>query len=213
MNDDFASVISPTEIRFERLLPGPIETVWAFHTDSQKRGERLASGRMDLRVGGKMELRFEQSDLSPNKAPPPERFRQTDATGHRSEETITEIEAPRHLAFTWGNSEVVFDLAPREGKVLLVLTHRKLANRTDTAGFAGGWHCHLAILADKAHGHVPPAFWDVFRQFDGEYDRRIPRSCRRVLRYIASATFSPDVSSPKIMSWLRPSISRLTQAR
>jgi hypothetical protein len=75
----------------------------------------------------------------------------------------------------WGNSEVVFDLVPQGDKVLLVLTHRKLANRTDMTGFAGGWHCHLAILTDKAHGRVPPAFWDVFRKFDGEYDRRIPR--------------------------------------
>jgi uncharacterized protein YndB with AHSA1/START domain len=175
MNDDFAAMLSPTEIRFERLLPGPIETVWAFLTDSRKRGEWLASGPMDLRVGGKAELRFKHSDLSPNKAAPPERFRQMDLTGHRSEETITEIEAPRHLAFTWGNSEVVFDLVPRGEKVLLVLTHRKLPSRTDMTGFAGGWHCHLAILTDKAYGRVPPAFWDVFRKFDGEYERRVPR--------------------------------------
>jgi uncharacterized protein YndB with AHSA1/START domain len=175
MNDEFASVVSPTEIRFERLLPGPIETIWAFLTDSQKRGEWLASGPMDLRVGGKVELRFKHSDLSPNKAQPPERFKEMDVTGHRSEETITEIEAPHHLAFTWGNSEVVFDLVPKGEKVLLVLTHRKLANRADMTGFAGGWHCHLAILTDKAYGRTPPAFWDVFRKFGGEYDKRIPR--------------------------------------
>jgi hypothetical protein len=59
--------------------------------------------------------------------------------------------------------------------VLLTLTHRRLANRVDMAGTAGGWHCHLAILVDKAYGRVPPAFWDVFRKFDGEYDGRILR--------------------------------------
>ena len=68
---DRPTILSPTEIRFERLLPGPIETVWAFLTDPQKRGEWLASGPMDLRVGGRVSLRFKHSDLSPNKAPPP----------------------------------------------------------------------------------------------------------------------------------------------
>jgi len=34
MNEEYGTVLSPTEVRFERLLPGPIETVWAFLTDS-----------------------------------------------------------------------------------------------------------------------------------------------------------------------------------
>jgi uncharacterized protein YndB with AHSA1/START domain len=172
---DFATVVSPTEIRFERLLPGPIETVWAFLTDSKKRGEWLASGPMDMRVGGKVELGFRHSDLSPHKAPPPERYREMDRTGHQTVQTVTEIDPPRRLAFTWGDgSEVCFDLTIQGDKVLLILTHRKLANRSDMAGNAGGWHCHLEILVDKACGRVPPAFWDVFRKHDGEYDQRIP---------------------------------------
>ncbi len=174
-NDDFASVLSPTEIRFERLLPGPIETVWEFLTDSKKRGEWFASGPMELKVGGKVELRFKHSNLSPNKAPPPERFREMDKTGHRAVLEITEIDPPRRLAFTWGDgSEVAFDLAPHGDKVLLRLTHWRIAKRADMVGTAGGWHCHLSILVDKAWGRVPPAFWDVFRKYDGEYDRRIP---------------------------------------
>ena len=71
MNDDYGTVLSPTEVRFQRLLPGPIETVWAFLTDSKKRGEWFASGPMEPRVGGKVTLRFKHSDLSPHKAPPP----------------------------------------------------------------------------------------------------------------------------------------------
>jgi uncharacterized protein YndB with AHSA1/START domain len=175
-----ATVLSPTEIRFERLLPGPIETVWAFLTDSRKRGEWFASGPMEQRVGGKIDFRFKHSELSPNQAPPPERFEEMDRAGHRGEATVTEIEAPHHLAFTWANSdgtfsEVVFDLKAQDEKVLLTLTHRKLNSRSDMTAFAGGWHCHLFILEEKAWGRVPPAFWDVFRNVDGEYDARIPR--------------------------------------
>ncbi|SJZ71315.1 Activator of Hsp90 ATPase homolog 1-like protein [Enhydrobacter aerosaccus] len=174
--NDFATLLSPTEIRFERLLPGPIETVWAFLTDSNKRGEWFASGPMELKVGGKVELFFKHSDLSPHNAAPPQKFEKMDTEGHRAELRITEIVAPRRLAFTWDDgSEVVFDLAPRGDKVLLTLTHCRIPRREDMVGTAGGWHCHLAILVDKAHGRMPPAFWDVFRKYDGEYDRRIPQ--------------------------------------
>ena len=48
----YPEVLSPSEIRFQRLLPGPVETVWSYLTDEKKRGEWLASGPMDLRVGG-----------------------------------------------------------------------------------------------------------------------------------------------------------------
>lgn len=172
--NDYGTVLSPTEVRFERLLPGPIETVWAYLTDSKKRGEWFASGPMDLRVGGKVQLHFKHSDLSPNKAPPPERFKEMDRTGHDSSGEITEIDPPRHLAFTWGTSEVVFDLAPRGDKVLLTLTHRKLPDRSEMVGVMGGWHAHLSILVDKAYGWTPPAFWDVWRASDGVYDKRVP---------------------------------------
>jgi uncharacterized protein YndB with AHSA1/START domain len=169
--------VSTTEIRFERVLPGPIETVWAYLTQSDKRGEWLARGAMDLRVGGKVALRFKHSELSPRQAPPPERFRKMDEEGHHAEETITELDPPRRLAFTWGGtSEVLFELAPRrDGKVLLTLTHRKLPNDAERIGTAGGWHTHLTILVEKLEGRTPPAFWDVFRTVDADYANGIPR--------------------------------------
>jgi len=176
---DYPEVVSPTEIRFERLLPGPIENVWSYLIDSRKRGEWLASGPMELRVGGKVALRFKHSELSPLQAPPPERFTKMDAEGHNAEETITELDPPRRLAFTWDGqgddpSEVVFELAPRGDKVLLTLTHRKLPNDAERIGTAGGWHCHLTILVEKLEGRTPPAFWDVFGKIDAEYANGIP---------------------------------------
>lgn len=173
----YPEVLSPTEIRFQRLLPGPIEIVWAYLTDARKRGEWLASGPMEPRVGGKVSLRFKHSELSPNKAPPPEKYRKMDEEGHRAEETVTVFEPPHLLAFTWGgSSEVTFELAPRDGgEVLLTLTHRKLPNDAERVGTAGGWHCHLTILAEKLESRTPPAFWDIFRRIDAEYAKGIPR--------------------------------------
>ena len=60
-------------------------------------------------------------------------------------------------------------------KILLTLTHRKLPNRDGMVGVMGGWHAHLAILVEKAHGRTPDAFWDVWRRTDGYYETRVPR--------------------------------------
>jgi len=43
---EFGVLTEARTIRFQRLLPGPIERVWAFLTESDKRGRWLASGPM-----------------------------------------------------------------------------------------------------------------------------------------------------------------------
>jgi uncharacterized protein YndB with AHSA1/START domain len=178
--NEHGEVLTPTEVRFERLLPGPIETVWEFLTDAKKRGEWFAAGPMEPRVGGKIQFRFKHSDLSPKKATPPERFRDMDAKGHDSTGEVSVWDPPRRLAFLWaGGSEVVFDLTPGQGekgdKVLLRLTHRRLAGRGMMVEVSGGWHAHLAILVEKASGRTPDAFWDVWRRTEGVYEKRIPQ--------------------------------------
>ena len=42
---DYPSVLSPSEIRFERLLPGPIEKVWSYLTDAQNAANGWRAGR------------------------------------------------------------------------------------------------------------------------------------------------------------------------
>lgn len=173
---DLGAVLGPTEVRFERLLPGPIETVWEFLVDSKRRGEWFASGPMEQRVGGTLELSFKHQDLSPNKGPPPERFKEMNKTGHHARETVLAIEPPRLLKITFGKtSEVTFELTPKGKDVLLTLTHRKLATRADMLNVSGGWHSHLEMLVEKAWGCVPDAFWKVWQRIDGQYEGRIPK--------------------------------------
>ena len=50
--------------------------------------------------------------------------------------------------------------------------HRKIPNRNFAVNVSGGWHSHLAILQYKAEGKVPPAFWDVWRETEGVYEKR-----------------------------------------
>ena len=176
--NDFGTVVGTRTVRFERLLPGPIETVWAFLTESDKRGQWLATGPMDLKPGGAVHLKWNHADLSPEKREAPERFRKHDG-GHEMTARVLRCEPPHLLSFTWSNredpSEVTFQLAERGDKVLLTLTHAKLPNREEMLGVSGGWHTHLDVLVERLEGRTPPYFWDMFARMEGVYDKRVPK--------------------------------------
>ena len=175
--DDFARKIDAHTVQFVRILPGPIERIWAFLWDGEKRGEWFAKGAMPTKPGEPFEMRFKHSTLSPHQAEPPEKMREMDKTGHNSRNVLLAYEPPHRLVFSFGpdareDSEVEFVLTEEGEKVRLTLNHRKIPNRKYAIDVSGGWHSHLAILQDKAEGKVPPAFWDVWRQYDGVYDKR-----------------------------------------
>jgi uncharacterized protein YndB with AHSA1/START domain len=159
--NDHASLIKPSTIRLERLLPGPVERVWAYLTESKKRATWLAAGEFDLRVGGKIELIFENDKLSDETAP-------AGAPGggmRRFEGRITRLEANRVLAHTWDwdgkASDVRYELEPRGKDVLLTIHH----NLPDDAGLklavGGGWATHVGILEDQLKGAKPRGFWST----------------------------------------------------
>src|SRR3546814_2005864 len=51
-------------LRFERVLDAPLETVWAWLTEPEKRKLWFADGPMELREGGAVELVFDHDHLS-----------------------------------------------------------------------------------------------------------------------------------------------------
>jgi uncharacterized protein YndB with AHSA1/START domain len=171
---DYGVVTEPGTVRIQRVLPGPIERVWAYLTESEKRGTWLASGDMEPRVGGQVELHFRNSDLSSHGEPPPEKYREH-ACGGSSDGRVTAWEPPRRLAYTWsGGSEVTFELTPRETDVVLVLTHRRLEHRDKVLSVAAGWHAHLDILSDRLAEREPRPFWPTHARLEEEYADRIP---------------------------------------
>ena len=179
---DFAERLDTHTIQFVRILPGPIEKVWAFLWESEKRGQWFASGPMPTKTGEHFEMRFKHSDLSPHSAPPPAKMAEIDKNGHGSSNVLLTYEPPHRLAFTFGAekssgvSEVEFRLDPegdpKDNKVRLTLTHSKIPDRGYMLGVSGGWHAHLDVLQYRVEGQVPPAFWDIWRRYDGEYDKR-----------------------------------------
>jgi uncharacterized protein YndB with AHSA1/START domain len=171
--NDYGTITEAGAIRFERLLPGPIERVWAYLTESDKRGKWLASGAVEPRVGGQVELHFRHADLSPQKEPVPEKYRRKLENGASFTAEVTRCEPPRLLSHTWTDgSEVTFELAPQGEQVLLVLTHHRLTP-TQMLSVAGGWHTHLGILVDQINGRVPRPFWSTHARLEREYERRI----------------------------------------
>jgi len=173
-SEEYGTSPEPGTVRIERYLPGPVERIWAYLTEGEKRGKWLATGEMELRVGGRVEHHFLHADLSPEKVPPP-KYAAAEA-GHTMYGTVTRCEPPRLLAYTWGNeaddSEVTYELVPRGDEVLLVVTQRRLRGRAGMANVAAGWHTHLGLLLDHLEGRAARGFWSGHASAEAEYTRR-----------------------------------------
>lgn len=169
---DYAALASPDTVRLQRLLPGPIERVWRYLTDSNLRRQWLASGDMQPEAGTPFELVWRNDELTDPPGRKPEGFGEE----HRMESTITVFDPPHRLAFTWsGSGDVSFDLEPQGDKVLLTVTHRQLRDRSTMLMVGAGWHMHLDVLVDRLSDRMPSTpFWDGWQRLRGEYERRLP---------------------------------------
>lgn len=168
--------IDASTVRFERLLPGPIERVWTFLTDGDRRAEWLCAGRYDLEAGGDVEMIFDNSTLSvEGDAAPPEKYR--DVSGEvRMSGTVLRCDAPRLLEHTWvfgeEDSIVRYELEPAGDRVRLVLTHTRLATDEMVLDVSGGWHTHLDLLESLLEAAPPPRFWASITRLENEYANR-----------------------------------------
>ena len=172
---EYGIVTEPGTLRLERVLPGPIERVWAYLTESEKRGKWLAAGQMELSVGGRVELHWRPENLSAEKTPP-DKYKSPEC-GDTMHGSITRCDPPHVLSYTWGEkpeiSEVTFELSPRGEDVLLVITHRRLGDRERIVSVASGWHTHVDILVDHLNSREPRPFWSTITRLEVEYQKRI----------------------------------------
>jgi uncharacterized protein YndB with AHSA1/START domain len=177
-NDRLGTVTGPREVTFVRLLPGPIERVWSFIVDGEKRKLWLCAGEMEPREGGRVTLAFNNSSITPPGEPIPE-SRKKHAGAFESHGRVIRWQPPRGLTFSWWGepgetSEVQIDIEEVEGRVRLTLVHRLLKDRAGMLGVSGGWHAHLGVLADALEGRAPQRFWTVIEEVEPIYDRAIP---------------------------------------
>jgi len=179
-NDSYGTVLESGAIRFERLLPGPLERVWEYITVAEKRATWLAGGEMELRVGGRVMLEFHNATLAPKGEPVPDWLKPY--TGPMTNPgRVTQLNKPYLLAFTWGDagdgspaSEVVFELKAQGKDVMLALTHRRLTSNTEGLMVSCGWHVHAGVLVAVLNGDPKPPYWQKFDLLRPYYETQFP---------------------------------------
>lgn len=179
-NDAYGKVLESGAVRFERLLPGPIERVWDYLTVPEKRATWLAGGEMELHVGGRVTLEFHNATLAPKGEAVPDWLKPY--TGPMTNPgRVTQLNKPYLLGFTWGDagdsspaSEVVFELKPQGSGVILALTHRRLTSSTEGLMVSCGWHTHLGVLVAAMNDDARPPYWQKFEQLQAVYRKHFP---------------------------------------
>lgn len=168
--DAFGVLTEPATLTIQRVLPGPIDRVWAYLTQSDLRRQWLAAGDMEMTKGASFELVWRNDELT---NPPGKRPDGLDGK-HQLECTITELDPPHRLGFTWGRSGGVnFELSEQGKHVLLTVTHHRLPDQAMLLSVSAGWHMHLDVLVARVSGTEPEPFWDGWARLREEYTRRL----------------------------------------
>lgn len=175
--NEYGELVDENTVRFERLLPGPIERVWRYLTESDKRARWLCAGDVETEVDGHVDMHFHNVSLSSDEdIPRPDKYRdrpeKMSFTGK-----VTRCERPHVLAHTWEfgdeSSEVCYELEAQGDKVRLVLTHRRLETSDTVLSVSGGWHTHLNILEDVLDERDPRPFYRMQLQYEAEYGAKL----------------------------------------
>ena len=163
-------VLAPDKtLRIQRRLPGPIERVWSYLTESELRRQWLASGTMQLQPGASFELVWRNDELSNSAAERPEGF----PAESRATCQFIEVDPPRRMHYIWpGVGEVTMELEADGADVLLTLTHHQLVSERLILNVSAGWHAHLALLVARLEDTVAPSLWATWKQLRTEYEEQ-----------------------------------------
>ena len=176
---DYGELLNDSTVRFERLLPGPLERVWQYLTESDKRAAWLCGGDVETRQGGHVDMHFHNmslSNASEGDIPRPEKYRD------RPEKMsfvgrVTRCEPMTLLEHTWEfeneNSLVCYELSEEGDRVRLVLTHSRLESTDIVLSVSGGWHTHLNVLEDVLGATALRPFYTMQTRLEAEYSERL----------------------------------------
>ena len=160
-------------MRLVRILPGPIERIWEYITDPEKRARWFCGGMLEQKAGGKVEFAMHHKNIAPDEKPPA-KFSHVQDPGVTFEGRVLRCEPPRLLVYTFGSEEtdVTFELTSQGKQVLLVLTHRTRGaeEEAELCNYASGWHTHLSLLIALLEEKPRPPFWATHAKLVVEYD-------------------------------------------
>ena len=175
--NEYGVLLDESTVKFERILPGPIERVWSFLTENDKRAQWLCGGDVETTVGGRVDMHFHNKSLSSD-----EDISRPDKYQDMPEKmsfagTVTRCEAPHILEHTWEfgeeSSEVCYRLEEEGDRVRLVLIHRRLESADTVLDVSGGWHTHLNLLVDVLTDSALRPFYIMQQKYESEYRERL----------------------------------------
>lgn len=170
-SSSYGRLAAPSTLTLRRTLPGPIERVWSYLTDSDLRRQWLAAGAMTLEPDATFELVWRNDELSLCPGERPAGFPEESRATCR----VIEVDPPRKLSFHWpGAGNVTFELEPLGDDVVLTVTHCQFPDRAMTVMVGAGWHMHCDILSARLAGTKPESFWSGWVALRDDYERRIP---------------------------------------
>lgn len=170
-DDSFGLLTEPATLTIERLLPGPIDRIWPYLTDSDLRRRWLAAGAMEGKVGAPVELVWRNDELTDPPGTRPEGFGEE----HRMACEVIEIDAPHRLAISWGSTGgVTFTLQEQGDAVLLTIVHRRVEDPNVLLNVSAGWHAHVDVLEARLRGREPAPHWDNWTRLRDIYAERLP---------------------------------------
>ena len=137
-------------LRYERRLAHPVGRVWAALTEPSELRGWLADADLELVAGGRVQLRWLNTDDEGNHAV---------ATG-----TVTALDPPRLLELDLEPHGVLrWELEDGAGGgTLLTFTVSTAAPEEQITLALAGWHIHLEHLADALDGR--PVAWSTWSQ-------------------------------------------------
>lgn len=168
----YGEVLEDGSMKFMREFSAPIDNVWSWLADGDKRGRWLGGGGDIIHAGQTVKFEFQHQNLTPHDEAYPEKYKAME-NGIAYDVDIKTCDAPHHLVMVWrdGNdSEIDIRLSEEGGKTKLVLIQRGDATRDHFTGALAGWHAHLDIMADKLAGEAPKPFWSTHEALTGEYE-------------------------------------------
>lgn len=172
MTEAYGEILESGALRFERLLPGPLERVWAYLVEPEKRALWFSGGGTGDAPGDRFAMAFDHDRLSHE--PLPERYAHMQG-GVEMEVEIVEIEPPRLIVFRGAVEDFAtrIELSEKDGGVLLVLTQEPPTDLNKRVDTGAGWQAHLAILADRLKGDTPRGFWTVHERARDYYAEKL----------------------------------------
>lgn len=174
---ELGQAIAADTFQLERTLKAPIERVWSYFVDGDKRS-RWFTGGDDLTVNGQaFSILFAHRNITSEK--PPERWKQMESGEFPMSGRVLAFDPPRLLAITWGDgdevvSEVRFEFTAIGDQTRLVLTHSKIDTKDHLRDFAGGWTAHIETLETVLEGKSANHFWADVVSAHEAYERAIP---------------------------------------